>query len=274
MVADWLKRWLREPLIHFLSAGAAIFVLSSLIGTSVDPSERRIVVTQAKVSQLALNWAQTMQRVPTPVELDGVIRDFIREEVYYREGLRLGLDQDDPIVRRRIRAKMEYMATSQSETESADDATLNRWLTRNPDRYAVGARYAFEQVYIAQGADDRARAQSALALLRRGQSVLSDAIALPSRADAQALDDVARVYGESFAEAVAHISPGAWSGPIVSGFGLHLVRVNHIVVAAPAKLADVRQRVENDWRSATRRAREETAYQTLLDGYRIDIERP
>lgn len=274
MVADWLKRWLREPLIHFLSAGAAIFVLSSLIGTSVDPSERRIVVTQAKVSQLALNWAQTMQRAPTPVELDGVIRDYIREEVYYREGLRLGLDQDDPIVRRRIRAKMEYMATSQSETESADDATLNRWLTRNPERYVVGARYAFEQVYIAQGADDRARAQSALALLRRGQSISGDAIALPSRAGAQALDDVARVYGESFAQAVAHISPGAWSGPIVSGFGLHLVRVNHIVVAAPAKLADVRQRVENDWRSATRRAREEAAYQTLLDGYRIDIERP
>ena len=123
-----MTRALREPLVHFLLAGLAIFVFFAAFGPEVDVGDRRIVVNEDQVRRLATQWSQTWQRPPSPTELDGLIRDYIKEEIYYREALRLGLDRDDMVVRRRMHSKMEFLATSETENMTATDDALRAWL--------------------------------------------------------------------------------------------------------------------------------------------------
>jgi peptidyl-prolyl cis-trans isomerase C len=267
-----------EPLVHFLLAGLALFLFFAWRGDAVDPESRTITITEQQVERLAASWAQTWQRPATQAEIDGLIRDHVKEEVYYREGLRMGLDQDDSIIRRRIRSKMEFLASSQVENEAPSDAALQAMLDKKTHVYAADARYSFDQIYLAaqDEAAARARATQMLAALNKGTDLqkLGDAISLPRSPDDVDRARIALDFGDDFAAALAGLKVGAWAGPVVSGFGLHLVRIRAVQASTKPKLADVRQSVENDWRAQTAKDREAKAYQALLDSYTIKIAKP
>lgn len=274
---SWVKSLLHEPFMHFLIAGALVFMLFAGSGTA-EIGDRRIIVDAARVEGLAKIWAQTWHRAPRVEELDGLIRDYIKEEIYYREALRLGLDKDDAIVRRRLRAKMEFMATSEAENLEASDTVLQAWLAHYPTRYALPAQISFTQVYYP--ADDskagRARITAGLSSLRTGADParMGDVIGLPPQMTSAPTGEIDRMFGDGFARDLLAMPLRTWAGPVVSGFGNHLVRVRAVVAARPARLQDVRQAVENDWRAANLERREREAYQTLLDGYDIKIAQP
>ena len=270
---------MREPLVHFLSAGLAIFLIFGTLRQEVDTGDRRIVVNEQQVKRLAMQWSQTWQRPPNSAELDGLIRDYIKEEIYYREALRLGLDKDDMVVRRRMRSKMEFLAKSETENMTATDAALQAWLDKYPARYAPESVYSLDQVYVSttgSGDASLAKAKSVLIQLQAGAKAngLGDQISLPRSMDAATASNINREFGEEFALALKALPTGSWAGPIASGFGLHLVRVRSVQAPHKPRLAEVRQAVENDWRVATRETRENQAYQALLDGYQIAIEKP
>ncbi len=275
---DRLRAALKEPLVHFLLAGLALFVFFGWRGDAVDPESRTITITEAQVERLAAGWAQTWRRPPTQAEIDGLIRDHVKEEVYYREGIRLGLDQDDTIIRRRIRSKMEFLASSELENEKPDDATLQALLDKNLQAYAADARYSFDQIYLAaqDEAAARARATQILSELNKGTDwqKLGDSISLPRSPDNVDRARISSDFGDDFAAALAGLKAGNWSGPIASGFGLHLVRIRAVQASSKPKLADVRQKLENDWRAQTVKDREAKAYQALLDSYTIKIAKP
>ncbi len=266
---------LKEPLIHFLVAGALVFAFSLWRGEAADPTSRTIEITQAQVAQLASNWEQSWRRPPTREELDALVQDMVREEIYVREATRLGLDQDDPIIRRRLRSKMEFLETAEVENAMPTDATLAALLAKNPARYAADPRFSFDQLYLgSDSAATRAQALAALASLKRGEPAASIGISLPENMETAGRSDVARVFGDDFAGALAALPAGKWAGPVASGYGLHVVRLRAVSVPVPPQLADVRQRVENDWRAATLAERKARAYRTLLDGYVIRIAQP
>lgn len=259
-------------MVHFLLAGLAVFLFSAWRGEDVDPESRTITVTEAQVERLAAGWYQTWRRPPGPAEIDGLIRDFIREEIYYREARRLGLDQDDAVIRRRLRTKMEYLADAQVESARPDERTLQAWLDRHPARFAPDATISFDQIYLGQvGSDTAAKVLSTL-LAGADWQRQGRAISLAKSFENVASGDIERQFGAGFAKQVAAVSLGGWRGPLESGFGLHLVRVRQRQTPSKAKLADVRQAVENDWRAATFKQRRAKAYQALLDGYDIRIE--
>ena len=274
-----LRQGLREPLVHFLLAGSAIFLFFGTFGGEPDLGSRRISVNEYQVKRLATQWAQVWQRAPSANELDGLIRDYIKEEIYYREALRLGLDKDDMVVRRRLRSKMEFLATSETENMIATDADLQAWLDKYPARYAADPLFSLDQVYVnsSEASDTAAeRAEGMLIALRAGADPrkLGDMISLPQSLDNAPGFEVERQFGGEFVAALKPLAVGVWSGPVPSGFGLHLVRIRKLTTKAKPKLPDVRKQVENDWRDATRERRETQAYQALLDSYQIDIERP
>lgn len=161
-----LAGWTREPLAHFLAAGAALFALFAWMGEDVDPASRTITVTQEDRARLALQWERTFARPPTDGELDALTEQFVREEVLYREALRLGLDRDDAVVRKRMATKMDFLATSAAETAQPDDAVLQKWLEDHPTRFASDARFTFDQLYFAE----RPAAEAALKRLAAGAS--------------------------------------------------------------------------------------------------------
>lgn len=274
-----LGRLLREPLAHFLVAGALLFALSAARGDAVDSSSRRIVLNEAQVERLAAFWMQTWRRPPTEAELDGLIRDYIKEEIYYREALRLGLDQGDAVIRRRLRAKMEFLITAEIENVAPTDAELQAWLDGHSERYGADPLFTFDQIYVSTNSNPNAAAARARDILRRlnegdEATLLGDPILLPRAMEAAPKSDVARQFGDAFADALARSPRHAWAGPIESEYGIHLVMVRAVSAETAPVLSDVRQAVENDWRAETRTRREAEAYQALLDGYDVVIERP
>ena len=272
-IKDTARRLLREPLVHFLIAGAFVFMLLS--GRAPDLGERRIVVDERVVAALVNRFQDSFRRLSTKDETDGLIRDWVQDQVYYREALNLGLDKDDEVIVRRLRRKMEAMAVAEAESRSPSDAELQALIDKDPARYTENPRTSFEQVYL--GADtpgNRQQAEAALARLRRGEAVTGLPLPLPGSFQDVSGDDISAQFGDEFAIALRNVAPGGWTGPLASGLGLHLVRVSARKAPQPPSLDKVRQRVENDWRAtANARAREE-AYARILKGYDVVIEQP
>jgi hypothetical protein len=228
---------------------------------------------------LADFFIQTWRRPPSEAELDGLIREHIKEEIYYREALRLDLDQDDTVIRRRLRGKMEFLIAAETENATPNEADLQAWLDAHKERYAADPQFTFDQVYIAAPAGRNAAATRARDILTRLNAggdarALGDPILLPHAMEAAPKSDIASQFGDAFAAALAQAPRATWTGPLASEYGLHLVRIRAVAAEAAPVLADVRQAVENDWRAETRTQREAETYQALLDGYDIAIERP
>lgn len=266
---------LREPLVHFLLAGALVYALLS--GRAPDIGERRIVVNAGVVEQLIGRFKQTYRRDPGPTELDGLITDYVRDQAYYREALRLGLDQDDDVVMRRMRNKMVALATSEAEAATPTDAQLQALLDAHPDRYSPEVRLSFSQVYLGADTDaTRALAAPTLERLRGGAdpATAGQTIPIPRDFANAAASEVAGVFGDAFVAGLRQQEPGAWGGPVDSGLGLHLVRVTGRSAAAKPRLADVRQALENDWRAEALRKAEAENYRRVLAGYDVVIELP
>ena len=266
---------LREPLVHFLVLGGLLFVAMS--GRAPDVGERRIVVDEPVVAGLINHYVRAFRRPPTAEELDELIRDHVRGEVYYREALRLGLDTDDDVVKKRLRNKMLAIAGAEAEAARPSDAELQALLDADPARYATAARYRLEQLYL--GPDTPALRAAAIAALRdlpqgATPAIATEALPLPGRFDDASQTDLTEQLGDEFAAALSRLPVGVWTGPVVSGFGLHLVRIDRRVQPPPPRLADVRQRLENDWRSTAVRKAQDAHLQQLLDSYEVEIKRP
>ncbi len=261
-----MPAWTREPIFHFLAAGTALFLFLGWVGEPADPASRTISITQQDRAILALQWERTMQRPPTDAELDTMVDAFLREEVLYREAIRLGLDRDDAVVRKRLANKMDYLAASMAETAAVSDATLADWLARHPERFAEDVRYSFDQRYFTE----RAAANVALA---SGQST-GEEISLPAAFDNAARTEVEGRLGQNFTAALDKLEQAEnWAGPIASGFGWHLVRLRARNTGAPPQLADIRDQVEADWRSSTEAQRRKDAYELLRSAYHVSVEK-
>jgi len=270
MIYDWMKQALREPLVHFLGAGSALFLLMAQLGGE-DSLDRSITINEADVARLASQWEQTWRRAPTQQQLDSLIRDYIKEEIYFRESMRLGLDVDDPVIRRRLRAKMEFLANAEIENMEPTEAALQSFYAANKIRYAAQPAFSFDQQFL--GEDEEIAKASVLAI-NAGKQVQAQPLSVSASMDKAASDSIAREFGEAFADSLRNLPNGRWSGPVRSGFGWHAVRVRDVVASGTPPLSDIRQRVSNDWRAETQVAREAAAYQALLDGYDIRIAKP
>jgi len=154
-------------------------------------------------------------------------------------------------------------------------------LDADPARYASGARISFDQVYLGQGdpALLRQRAEAVLARLRRGDDWqgLGEPLSVSRSMESADRNAIGREFGDGFADELtksARQPSPEWRGPVASGYGAHLARLRAVALPRAPRLSEVRQQVENDWRAATLQAREAQAYQALLDGYEIRIEKP
>lgn len=264
------RKWWQQPLLHFLIAGALIFALNCLRGDA-GTDRFEIVVSAQQIERLASLWEQSWGRAPTEEELEQAIQDHIREEVYYREALSLGLDGDDAVIRRRMRQKMEFMLVG----DIADPTTeqLTTFYNENIERYTIGPLYHFEQVYL--GNDDPLDAAWVIEALNGGSEPAAAGrnIDLPramSRVDAR---DISRVYGREFALALAELPAKQWAGPVPSGFGVHVVRLLETLPAVQQPFEQVGRKVTNDWKAAERRNKEQAVFDEISAPYEVSIQR-
>lgn len=272
-----MKRIVREPLVHFLVLGTALFTGAALLGDESGPVDAHILVTTGKIDHLATVFSRTWQRPPTMRELEGLVNDFIREEAAYREGMAMGLDYDDTIIRRRIRQKVDFIAEDLMDMEEPTDEELQDYLNAHAEDYGCEPIFSFEQIYFKSG-DDAREAEAVLAALQanptsRSPEMGHNTLLEPYYAELTT-SEIAEVFGQDFAAAAEALEQGVWQGPVASGYGVHLVRIDTRIEGAPADLADVRAAVRRDWESAKRREALERYYQSLLDQYAITVEWP
>jgi PPIC-type PPIASE domain len=278
-----LKSLLREPLVHFLLLGALLFALNAWLRPApVADAGGEIVVSEGRVRNLGEGFRRTWQRPPTRSELDSLIQDYIRDEVLYREALALGLDQDDTVIRRRLRQKMEFVSDDVAALKTPSNKDLGDWLAAHPNDFRIEPRATFAQLYLdprQHGDDPGADAQHLLDELNRsgagGASNRGDGLLLlEPRYENVAQAEVARLFGRAFAQALFEQPIGRWVGPIDSGYGSHLVRLESKTAGGVAKLEDVRPLLERDWANAKRKELAEAFYAQLRSKYEITVKMP
>jgi hypothetical protein len=274
-----LPSLLREPLLHFLAIGAALFLFFHWSGGSGQGASR-IVVTAGQIAALEAGHARTWRRPPTEAELKGLIDEYVREEIATREAMAMGLDRDDTVIRRRLRQKFEFSAEDQLEARPPTDAELQAYLETYPDRFRREPRLSLRQVHLGpqRGAalqDDARRLLERLATAGPPVDVaaLGDSRLLPPTLERAALGEVARTFGDEFAGAVLKLEPGRWAGPIRSSYGLHVVIVDAREGGQMPALADVRPLVERDYMAERRRRQLDAMYTGLLARYPVVIEK-
>ena len=231
---------------------------------------------------MATGFAKTWQRQPTPEELAGLVRDRVREEVYCREAIALGLDREDTIIRRRLRQKMEFVSDDIAALAEPTDAELEEYLRAHSDSFRVEPRFTFQQVVLDPEKHGEKLASDAAQLLAQldhagseaDLSTLGDSVLLETRFAGLPASEVAKQFGEPFALALGRLQPGRWQGPVESGYGVHLVYVSERIDGRLPALAEVRDAVRREWDNARRLAANEAFYQELLERYSVTIEGP
>jgi hypothetical protein len=277
-----MKRILHEPLLHFVLLGAAIFAAYSLVTQRGGNEPGNIVITAGQVTAIELGFTRTWHRPPTRDELEALLRDRVREEVYYREAMALGLDQDDTIIRRRLRQKLEFLTDDVVDQAQPTDAELQAYLTAHPDSFRGQMEFTFSHVYLNPDKHGEHLARDTAALLAQlnragGEadvSALGDTFLLERAFAAVPAREVAKQFGEPFATKLGEVSPGQWQGPIDSGYGVHLVFVSERTEGRVPRLDEVRDAVTREWDNARRLAANDKLYEEMLKRYAVTIEAP
>ena len=279
-----LSRWTREPLIHFMIIGACVYLLYGLYGQQdqdVEGLDRTLTVTAGEIAWLEEAWAKRWNRPPTPVERQGLINQYVRETVLYREALAMGLDKDDTIIRRRLAQKLEFLSQDLVRPSPPSEADLHAFFETHIDRYRPPDLITVSQVFIdpdkrgAQTLEDAETIKAKLEVLPQPPANIrdfSDSFMLQSYYPERSEAEMAKLFGSEFAQSVFGLKPEQWHGPVLSGYGVHLVFVHQRQVAPSPTFSQVEERVRRNWEDERRQELNEQFVARLLARYNVVIE--
>jgi hypothetical protein len=269
-----VTRLLREPLLHFFLVGAVLFGVYGWLQGDRSNSPTEVVVSRGQVRSLQMQFERVWQRPATRDELQGLIDGWVKEEIFYREGLAMALDRDDPVVRRRVGQKLEFILDSAAPA-SPSDTELQAWLDAHPSDYQTEPTYSLRQVFFnperhgeALGADIAAARRA----LESGKAIEGDTTLLPHEMNSAGATEVARVFGNAFVEGLRTTTIGGGHGPMRSDFGVHLVELTERRDGGRATLNDVRAQVERDLLHARTEDAKAAVYERLRANYRVRID--
>jgi len=272
---------LREPLLHFFVLGFALFLAYGWLSGRGVVAGDRIVITQGRIAQLAAGFDAIHQRMPTASELDGMIDEAVREEIYAGAAKSMGLDQDDTIIRRRLMTKLQFLSEDTTPVAEPTDAQLSAYLEAHAADFRVERHYSFTHVYLSpqrHGEHLDTDVHALIAQLRRDAtpdtSKLGDPFLLELQFDDVAASELERRFGADFETALRTLPTGEWSGPVPSSYGTHVVFMRERNDDRTAKLADVRDDVRRQWVQAQREQANNRYYADLRKRYEVTVERP
>jgi peptidyl-prolyl cis-trans isomerase C len=280
------KRWLREPLLHFLLLGAVLFAANYYMQSGAPggvESSKQIALTLDDLRQLDMYFEAQWQRPPTADEFRNLVEDKVQEEILYREALAMGLDKDDTIVKRRMAQKMRFLAEDVAAAHEPTTGELKAWFEKNRDKFALPSRVSFRHLYFSpdrrgkHARDDAAKALTQLA----GQpedaplaATLADPFMFQDYYRDRAPDYLGKEFGPQFAQAVERLSPGSWQGPIESGFGWHLVFVDTLIPGRVPEFEEIEPDVKTAWLGEQKALAWEKAYKGLRAKYTVLLPAP
>ena len=268
----YLMRLLREPLFQFLIIGSLLFALYAAVSGPAPAPTNQIVIEPERVAQLAAGYEAVWRRRPDDNELNALVESYVREEIYYREALALGLEQDDTIIRRRLQQKMEFLTDSGAEFLEPDARELEAYYAANEQRFQDAPSIALEQIFLGQNAAPE-RITAALAALRSDTETaplsLGERTLLPSQLPLSEPAAIDSVFGAGFFNELAQLPKSVWAGPVESGYGVHLARIRDSRPARVPPLEEVRDAILREWKSAKAVELREQVYARLRARYDV-----
>jgi peptidyl-prolyl cis-trans isomerase C len=275
-----VHRCLREPLLHFLLAGALIFAIYELLNPAASRTDRanQIVLRKDDLRQLAMHWLAQGRAPPTADQMRALIEQRVSEEILSREAVALRLDKDDEIIKRRLAQKMDFLAADIAALQDPGDAELRAWFAQNSGRFALPPRVSFRHLYFSfdrPGAHDRAAAGLAKIAGKPADAsevaTLADPFMFQDHYAERTPDQIAKEFGPEFAKALFRVSPGAWQGPIQSGYGWHLVFAEAIEPGRVPAFEEVKPDVKSAWLDQRQREIKRTALQAMRARYKVVV---
>lgn len=236
-----------------------------------------IIVTEADVAHQAARWEKMRGRPPTPAELKSAVDSYVRNEILYREALSRGMDREDPRVRMALIQKMEMMAAGQADAQSVTEEDLISFYALRKDQYKIPAKLSLKQVFFKQQNGAEEQAKKLLVQISKQDpsdselSELGDATMLEQILIEVSATELESKFGAEFTAEVLSLPAEQWSGPVRSGYGLHLVKVFDRQPGKTPELAAVRDKVQYDLLYETRMASQEQGYQEIAGKYQVLI---
>jgi len=279
------RRWLREPLIHFLLLGAFLFAADRYLqpASGGTPSSKQIQLSPDDLSQMVILFQSQWRREPTTQELARLVENKVQEEILYREALAMGLEKDDTIVKRRMAQKLRFLAEDVASAREPTSAELRNWFEKNQSMFAQPSRVSFRHLYFSPDRRrERAREDAAKALSKlAGQT--QDAMLAASLADPFMFQDyyrdrapeyLSKEFGPQFAQAVAKLPPGSWQGPVESGLGWHLVFVDTVIAGRVPAFEEIEPDVKTAWLGEQKAQSWSKAYAEMRAKYTVLLPAP
>ncbi len=276
-------KWQRKPVLHFLVIGAVLFGLHALFRRSTPDDGNRVEVSLADIDRMRGLWQRQWRRPPTEKELEGLINQFIREEILYREAVAMGLDQNDTVIRRRLAQKLELLSNDLAALAQPTEVEMQQYLEQKPERYGVPARISLSHVYMSRDRRGAAVEDDARHVLHklRSKSIspgeyreLGDPFMLQYDYPSRSQQDLRELFGTAFAESVFELELGSWHGPVESSYGVHLVLVRERTEPRMPSLSEVRDRLRADLLDQRRREMNEAFYAALRERYEVVVKEP
>ena len=274
----------KEPLVQFLLIGACIYAAYALVGAPDDAAaEQTVYISAARIDGLSIAWEKRWNRPPTEEELVGLVRAYLREDILYREAVAMGLDVDDHIIRRRLAQKLEFLTNDLVQLKEPAEGELEAFLAENIEEFQSPDLITFVQVFFNPDKRGDATLDDAATTLQQLQAAGVPDPAMLEAGDRLLLNnsyanvtesDIRRVMGSGFAETVMKLEPGKWHGPVLSGFGTHLVYVFEFTQAPPPELDDVRDAVLSEWQRVDTEQFNVEFLDSLKARYEVVIEAP
>jgi hypothetical protein len=277
-----LKTLAREPLVHFLLIGAGIYGLYGIFGNSLDvDDERSIIVSAGEIKARSDQWSKQWERPPTEEELAGLIRDYVRTQVLYREAMAMGLEDGDAMIERRLAQRLQLLIQSLIKPEEPSEDELRTWFDENVKEFTQPDLYSLVHLYFSpdkRGAATEDDAEAVLAVLESLEEIPEDFESYGDRllpqsyyAD-QTEAGLSRVFGQGFVDEVIKLEPGGWRGPVVSGYGLHLVYVTEVARALAPDFSALAEQAKERWTAEKSRELNERFIENLIESYEITVE--
>jgi peptidyl-prolyl cis-trans isomerase C len=279
------KRWLREPLLHFLLLGLVLFAAYAYIqrGRGGVESSKQIALSLDDLRTMDMYFESQWHRQPTPAEFQAMVEDKVREEVLYREALAMGLDKDDTIVKRRMAQKMQFLAEDVAAAHEPSTAELKAWFEKNSSKFALPSRYSFRHLYFSpdkrgkNAQEDAAKALTKIAGQPEDSKLaisLADQFMFQDYYGDRAPDALAKEFGPQFVVALEKLKPGSWQGPIESGYGWHLVYVDTVIPGRVPAFEEMEPDVKTAWLGEQKATAWQKAYAEMRVKYSVLLPDP
>jgi peptidyl-prolyl cis-trans isomerase C len=277
-----LKKLAREPLVHFLLIGAGIYGLYGIYaGGEVDDNERTVTVSAGDIQAMANQWTRMWSRPPTEEELGGIVRDHVRTQILFREALAMGLDVGDVVIERRLAQKVELLAQGLITPAEPTDEVLQTWHTDNPSQFKQPDLYTITHIFF----DPDKREDATLADAEAARDKLNALDELPANYDEygdrfmlqnyysmRSELELRKMFGTGFVEQITGLEPGRWHGPVLSGYGPHLVMINSVLLTPQPAYIDIKKRLTEEWMAGQIDEMSERFVDELISRYEILVE--